>query len=303
MTMKNTSITSNLITEGQKKQYKRFVEDATNRGVELALEKVNLDKTGFQRLLEHGDEFNSAIAEVIVAKTLELSVSNQFADEEMKSSYGYLSGYKPKGITEQTNILRQLFPGIGFADEKIANQPVPKGAEGWFAIPKWQSIAPTYGEAVQKVLNLIKKTRDGKFQNYREGQIDEKHLRQSEKSAKMFRKFAESQKDYDILVIPAQFGFNHRGRSVRRALEVMNASEFGLGAFAIGIMLLTHPERLQNYDDLYIDCPGDEFSPEADGDFSGAPDFFFIDGGVRFDTLWVSSASVYYGSASGFVPQ
>ena len=184
--MKNTSITSNnLITDGQKKQYKRFVEDATNRGVELALEKVRLDKTGFQRLLENGDEFNSAIAEVIVAKTRELSVSNRFADEEVTSKYGYLSGYKnPKGITEQTNILRQLLPGYRICRRKD-RQPsrVPEGAEGWFAIPKWQSVAPTYGEAVQKVLDLIKKTRDGKFYNYREGQLGPKNLRQSEKSA------------------------------------------------------------------------------------------------------------------------
>ncbi len=302
--MKNTSITSNnLITDGQKKQYKRFVEDATNRGVELALEKVPLDKTGFQRLLENGDEFNSAIAEVIVAKTRELSVSNQFANEEVKSSYGYLSGYKPKGITEQTNILRQLLPGIGFADEKLASQLVPESAEGWFAIPKWQSVAPTYGEAVQKVLDLIKKTRDGKFYNYREGQLGPKNLRQSEKSAKMFQKFGEEQKDFDILVIPAQFGILHRGRSVRRAREVMNANQFGLGAFAIGIMLLTHPERLQNYDDLWIDCAGDEFSPGADGDFSEAPLFDFGDGRVGFRTDWVSDAYDLYGSASGFVPQ
>jgi len=301
--MKKTSITSNLITDGQKKQYKRFVEDATNRGVELALEKVSLDKTGFQRLLENGDEFNSTIAEVIVSKTRELSVSNQFADEEVKSSYGYLSGYKPKGITEQTNILRQLFPGIGFADEKLVSQPVPEGAEGWFAIPKWQSTAPTYGEAVQKVLDLIKKTRDGKFYNYREGQLGPKNLRQSEKSAKMFQKLGEEQRDHDILVVPAQFGILHRGRSVRRAREVMNANQFGLGAFAIGIMLLTHPERLQNYDDLWIDCAGDEFSPEADGDFSRAPCFGFRGGEVEFGADWVGSAVGRCSSASGFVSQ
>jgi len=51
-------------------------------------------------------------------------------------------------------------------------------------------------------------------------------------------------KHHDILVVPAQFGLRHRGRSVRRVREVMNANEFGLGVFAIGIMLLTHPERL-----------------------------------------------------------
>ena len=292
------------ITDGQRKQYLRFVEDATQKGAKLALEQVPIDKEGFQKLIERGDEFNSAIAALIVAKTRELSVSNQFANEEVESSYGYPSGYqKPKSITEQTNILRQFFPGIGYADEKIAEQLFPRNTEGWFAIPRWEKIAPTYREACQKVFEIIKKTRNGKFQNYREGQLDPMHLRQSEKSAKMFQKLADEQNDHDILVIAAQFGLRHRGRSVRRAREVMNALEFGLGTFAVGIMLLTHPDRLQHYDDLWIDCAGDEFSYAAGGRFGLAPCFSFYDGRLRFDAHGVANAYGFYGSASASVPQ
>lgn len=264
------------ITEGQKKQYLRFVEDAAER----ALKETGLDKDGLQKLIENGDEFQSRI----VTAVRELSVSNQYADEETESSYGYLSGYKPKGITEQTNILRQLFPGVGFADEKLAEGQLPPNAEGWFAIPRWEKIAPTYGEAVQKVLDLIKQTRNGAFYNYRDGQLGPQYLRQSQKSAKAFQKLGDEQKDHDILVVPAQFGLRHRGRSVRRAREVMNANEFGLGAFAVGIMILTHPERLMNYDDLWIDCAGDEFAPDADGGFSESPFFEFFGDLVEFGT-------------------
>ncbi|OQA35486.1 MAG: hypothetical protein BWY53_00760 [Parcubacteria group bacterium ADurb.Bin326] len=283
------------ITEGQKKQYLRFVEDAAER----ALKETGLDKDGLQKLIENGDEFQSRI----VTAVRELSVSNQYADEETESSYGYLSGYKPKGITEQTNILRQLFPGVGFADEKLAEGQLPPNAEGWFAIPRWEKIAPTYGEAVQKVLDLIKQTRNGAFYNYRDGQLGPQYLRQSQKSAKAFQKLGDEQKDHDILVVPAQFGLRHRGRSVRRAREVMNANEFGLGAFAVGIMILTHPERLMNYDDLWIDCAGDEFAPDADGDFSWSPFFEFSDGVVGFVTFWVDIACGSFGSASGLVSQ
>lgn len=288
-------MTTQSITSGQTKQYKRFVEDAADK----ALAEVGLDKDGLQKLIENGDEFQACI----IAGIRELSVSNQFADEEVESSYGYLSGYKPKGITEQTNILRRLFPGVGFADEKLAEGTLPPNAEGWFAIPRWEKIAPTYGEAMQKVLDLIKQTRNGKFYNYREGQLGPQYLRQSQKSAKAFQKLGDEQKDYDILVVPAQFGLRHRGRSVRRAREVMNANEFGLGAFAIGIMILTHPERLMNYDDLWIDCAGDEFALDADGVFSDAPYFSFVGGVVKFLTNWFGYASDYYGSASGFLPQ
>lgn len=301
----NKSITSS-ITEGQRTQYERLVEDAAKKAVVIALKKANLDKDGMQKLFESGDDFQSAIIDNIVAKTCEMSVSNQYADEEVKSNYGYFSGYKkPKSITEQTNILRQLFPGIGFANEELTQKPLPENseAEGYFAIPRWESVANTYGEAVQKVFNLIKQTRNGNFYNHREGQLGPKYLQQSAKTAKAFRKFGEDQKGYDILVVSAQFGFLHRGRSVRRAREVMSAFQFGLGAFAIGIMILTHLERLQYYDDLWIDCAGDEFAPVADGVFSHAPIFRFSVGEVEFGTGRVGSAYDSYGSASGFLPQ
>jgi hypothetical protein len=224
-----------------------------------------------------------------------------FECEEVESSYAYPKGYKVKGITEQTNILRQLFPGIGFADEKIAEQPLPPNAEGWFAIPKWQTVAATYGEAVEKVLAMIASKR--KFYNYRDGQLGAEYLRQHAKTVKMFQKLGDEQKDHDILVVPAQFGLRHKGRSVRRAREVFAANEFGLGAFAIGIMLLTHPEREVQWEQLHVDCAGDEFAPDADGDFSGAPVFGFDDGGVEFHAHWFGRADEDCGSASAFVSQ
>jgi len=290
----NTSITSS-VTDGQKKQVKRFAEDAIDR----AFAEGVLDKDGIQKLVEKGDEFQDDI----VASIRRLSVFNQFADEEVESSCGYLSGYKPKGITEQTNRLRELIPGVGFADEKLAEQPLPAGAEGWFAIPKWQTIAPTYGEALQKVLDLIKKTRNGKFYNYREGQLGADRLRQHPKTAKAFEKLCEQQKDHDILVVPCQFGKLHAGRSVRRAREVMPMSQFGLDPFAIACMVLTHPERLQHYDDLWVDCAGAEYDYDADGQWDSAPYFDFDDDKVKFDTGYVNDANDDYGSASAFLPQ
>ena len=288
-------------TAGQIKQINRFASDA----VEKVLTELGLDNPGAQRVIEHGDEFAEAIRTAALASLKDLSVSDKFKDEEVKSNYGYLSGYrKPKSITEQTNILRQIFPGVGFADEKLAEREVPANAEGWFAIPKWQTIAPTYSEAVQKVLDAIKKARNGKFYNYRDGQLNDQRLRQTAKTASVFQKLSDEQKDHDILVVAGQFGLRHRGRSVRRAREVFSQNEIGLGAFAVGIMILTHAERLQNVDDLWIDCAGDEFDdPDADVRFDPAPYFRFNGGEVKFDTYWSDRAYDYYGSASAFVPQ
>ena len=288
-----TLITS--VTEGQKKQYERFFDDARDK----ALKEANLGKDDIQKLIEKGDEFQSRIMVTIK----ELSVSNQFADEEVESKYGYLSGYEPKPIVEQMKVLRKLFPEVGSIDEKLAEADLLPNAEGWFAIPRWKKIAPTYGKAVQKVLDLIKQTRDGKFHNYREGKLGPQHLRQHAKTAKMFHAIGDEQKDHDVLIVLAQFGLNHRGKSVRRAREVMNASEFGLGAFATGIMILTHPERLQDYNDLWIDCAGDEYAPGAGGDFSHALYFSFDGGEVRFRASRIGGPGGSCGSVSGFVPQ
>jgi len=279
------------ITSNQRKQIVRFVEDG--------IDAMNLQKDGAQHLIEKGGEFQTELEKLVER----FSIAGRCADEEVESSYGYLSGYKPKGITEQTNRLRELFPGIDYESVKLAEAGLPENAEGWFAIPRWNKVAPTYNEAVQKVLDLIKQTRNGVFYNYREGELGPHQLRQSAKSVSVFQKLGDEQKDQDILVVPAQFGLRHRGRSVRRAREVMNANECGLGAFAIGIMLLTHPERLKHYDDLWIDCAGDEFAPSADSDFSESPYFEFDVGRVGFGTGDVDDASVCYGSASGCLPQ
>ncbi|MEI8061361.1 MAG: hypothetical protein WCG99_03660 [Candidatus Berkelbacteria bacterium] len=301
MTM-SASITSSR-TDDQVRQVTQRFEAAARRGVELALRKVDPDRDGVQRLIEVGAEADEEIIEAILNVVRSHSVTNQFADEETESEYGYLSGYAPKDITTQTNRLRELFTGIGYADEQIAMGELLANAEGWFAIPKWQTMAPTYGEAVQMVLDMIKQTRSNKFYNYCENLLDPAHLRQSAKSEKIWEAIAEQQPNHDIMVVQAQFGLLHRGRSVRRAREVMNANQFGLGAFAVGIMLLTHPERLQNYDDLYVDCAGDEFSSEAAGGFGNAPYFNFSDGGVKFYAYWVGDTYARYGSASGFLPQ
>jgi hypothetical protein len=266
--------------------------------LEAQWDKAALSEEEAQRVNEA-----SGLADLIVGFIAKNRASNQFANEEVKSNYGYPKGYQQKDVHAQANLLRELISGVGFADEKLAEPPLPNGAEGYFAIPRWQTVAPTYREAVEKVFALLAKQRKGKFQNYREGQLGEQYLRESEKTVAAFQKLSDEQKGYDILVVPAQFGTRHRGRSVRRAREVMNSSEFGLGAFAVGIMLLTHPEREIQWEQLHIDCAGDEYSPDGDGRFVGAPLFGFDDGELGFGNGWVDGPRYGYGSASGFVSQ
>lgn len=278
--------------------------------LEAAYNKAGLSEDEAQRVNEA-----AGAGDLIMQFIEEHRYRIEYEDEEVASKYGYLSGYKPNGIVEQTNRLRELFPGLGYANQELLTQiekgeaKLPENAEGWFAIPNWRKnpkiFGSTYSGAVQKILDLLKQTRKGRFHNYRDGAIDEKHLRQSVKSEEFWTKLAEAQGNPDILLVPAQFGIRHRGRSVRRARVIIGdtGNEVGLDAFAVGSMLLTHPNRLEHYDDLYIDCAGDEFSPEGDGVFSVAPIFSFDDDRLRFDTFGVDDTSDNFGSASGFSPQ
>lgn len=229
--------------------------------------------------------------------------SDKYANEEVPSNYGYPEGYKPKGIADQLAQLRVLFPTVGRANIGILfDGPLPDGAEGWFAIPRWDCIASTYNEALDVVLATLAETRP--FHNCREGQLGPNRLRRSDRTVEMRKKLIMEQ-NADILIVPAQFGKRHAGRSVRRARALMeNTNEFGLGAFEVACMLLTHIERLTRYEDLWIDCAGDEYDyPAAVVRFVSAPFFNFSGGQLRFGTCWDGLACGRFGSASGFLPQ
>lgn len=70
--MKTSSSTS-AQTEDQEKNYRRLVEDAAKRAVDLALSEVVADKAGWDRLLAKGNELGKVIVEAIISKTRELS--------------------------------------------------------------------------------------------------------------------------------------------------------------------------------------------------------------------------------------
>lgn len=223
-----------------------------------------------------------------------------YIDECVASECGYASGHRPKGIAEQVAVLARWFPGLGPVDGKLAERPLPPGAEGWFAVPRWQAVAPSYVEAVEKVFTALAASRD--FSRWHDGDVVEGTLAPSETTDRAFQALADAQ-GHDILVVAAQFGLRHRGSSMRRVRVSLEPSEFGLGAFAVGIMLLTHPERLLHDDDLLIDAMGDAcIATDGQEIFSGAP-YFYLDGSLLEAGIDDTSRVVAYcGSATGFVP-
>jgi len=304
-------------TVGQEKQLKRLLEDGWPKAYALLLKKFNPDKDGMDRLLGKGDEIVNAMTDAILEKAREFTVVDRYADEEVESSYRYPDEYKgPWPIKEQIMKLAKMIfrldpkPALEFADKILPTFTLPADAEGWFAtlspsaleklFPQVTDLGERYCTAVLIVLERIAASRQ--FYNYRKGQITEHHLRQHAHTVSAIAKIAEVQKG-DILIIPAQLGLRHRGRSVRRAHVCFANGEFGLRSLDMGCIALTHPERFVRFEELDTDCLGDEFAPEADGVFSLSPFFRWSGGGLRFGADVVDVADGGFGSASGFPPQ
>ncbi len=292
ITQKNTAATAGQI---------RMLGQVATAAVLKSLEETSLNNIDAQRIIEHGDKFSIGIRESVTRLLQGLSASDTFQNEEVLSDEGYYSGYEPKSIAEQMKILRGLFPKIGNADESLAEGKLPLGAEGWFAIPRWQDFAATYAEAVEIALAKIEEVYGDNFYNCHKGRLGLYSLRQSVETADMLERIGQEQEFYDVLVIPAQFGLRHRGRSIRRSVEVFADDEFGLGVFAICIMILTHPERIMHHSDLWIDCFGDEYDDPNSGVRIDYSIFFgFIRDRVECDMGWSGYVDRGCGLASGF---
>ncbi|MFA7302795.1 MAG: hypothetical protein WC030_03545 [Candidatus Paceibacterota bacterium] len=264
--------------------------------VDTAYNKAGLDEDEAQRIND-----TPGLAELIASFIGDNRNDSKYKDEEVESNCGYLSGYtKPRPLAEQAARLRELFPGIELTYDET-ERPVPAGAEGNFLILNWHAIALTYVEAVQIVFAKLKETRDNAFINYRENEMTSANLHETARKGEAMATLRLKQR-HNLLVVAAQFGLRHAGRSMRRARVVIGGKGFGLGAFEIGVMLLTHPERVAHYDDLWVDCPGDEFKPSDKSAFGYAPYFFCDGGGLAFHVFEDGVESDHSGSASGSVP-
>ncbi|MDD4409809.1 MAG: hypothetical protein PHW52_04125 [Candidatus Pacebacteria bacterium] len=171
----------------------------------------------------------------------------------MKS--GYFSGYgEPKSIEEQVRILKGSFPYLDYSIKGDFCRP--KGSEGLFVIPKWNKVGETYLKATLKVIDILRSLYGGRIIKWG-NDFTEYTYYQNPRSQKAIE-FINEQHPSDIVILPAQFGMRLKGSSVANAKKRFYVNEFGLSTYEVGIMLITHQERLQQYDDLRIYCLGDD---------------------------------------------
>lgn len=305
------------VTNSQIDQINQLVNDTIGHIVS----ELGLDATGADNVIEQGEEFADGIRKAVTTLLKELSLPYKFKEEEVESSdFDYGSGYRPidreasfeevlQDLYRQAEIISKLFGikplfDVEWAREKWKN--LPDGAEKLFLIPQLEKIAPTYEQVCYKVSNLILQTRSGKFYSHSfEGKFGLDQLRQSARSVSFWNKLDAEQKGHDLLVVPAQFGLRHSGRSFRRACEVMDENECGLGVFAVGTMLLTHPERLQQESIsriLRINCSDEYNDSNANDRFVHVMGFDLENTNwLRLVTHWRGQAMPYFGFASMFL--
>jgi len=284
-------------TEQQNRLLQEFLADAAQEAYRGAIEQ--LDRQSAQTVLDMNSKLKSEVAARIVEIIQRHTVSDKFKDEEVGSNRVYPPTYHVRPVEAQVTELRKLFPGLGACQEKLGRRPLPLGAEAWFAIPRWQALAPTYNEAVEKMLAVLATKR--KFSNRIIGKLGDKYLRQCERTILAAKILGEQQEGNDILVVAVQAGMLHRGASARRTRISMVGNEYGLGVFAIGCILLTHPERLSTLDTLMIDCSGDEYSVRSDYTFDRVPLFDYDVGGIEFSIFYEDRARNLWGTPTAFL--
>jgi hypothetical protein len=281
----------------QNEQLQEFLREAVHTAYLASIER--LDIISAQTVLDAGKKLKAEIAASVEEIIQRHTASDKFKEEEVGSSRVYPPTYRVRPIEAQVTELKKLFPSLGSCMEKLARKPLLEGAEAWFAIPRWQALAPTYNEAVEVVLGVLATRR--KFQNRIVGRLGPTYLRQSERAKLAAKILADQQQGQDILVIAAQSGMLHRGCSARRARMRMAGNEFGAGVYAVACMLLTHPERLSSEDALMIDCGGDEYSMRGDYTFDRVPLFDYDIAGIEFSIFYEDRSRNLWGTPSGFL--
>ena len=260
-----------------------------------ALMKADLPPHTLSLLAHHHAMLGGAVENAITSVINRLTI-DQFHLEELENRYRDFIGYEPKTLKYQiSTFTRGLVNGKLL--EMIKRRQIVRrpGAEGWFVVPHWSSDGDTYQEALENVLTRLKKAYSGRFINKCDGKLGPEYLSQTPEKINAMNIVQQAQ-GTDLLIVAAQLGFKHCGRSSRRACAIMNDGEFSLGAYEVGIILLTHSTNLGIY------CAGDKYSPCADGDLDNyVLCFDFEDGNLVLSCRRTRTPNGGYGTASGFL--
>lgn len=167
---------------------------------------------------------------------------------------------------------------------------LPDGADRWVLIPDWTLFASTYARAVAIVFDAINRF---SLNQFHDSGIGPEKIKLSTMTEKGFHKIRKEQSS--MRIVPIQIGQRYRGLEPDRAIKLFREDEFPLDVFSIGIILLTHPEILDDERDPSIICVGN-MTFRRENRAGHLPTY-------RFDKkLMLSSIPSYIGSKNFVIP-
>jgi hypothetical protein len=292
------------ITSEQLSNLIGLVQSEARKAVETQLSSANVSYEEAHKLIASSTVFQKHFKNATFAAFRELYLKPKHASNE------YLG---PEAVDHQLERIRFLFPEIGGANSaflsKLKSGEIsydPQGFlekdRGFWCIPRWESIASTYSEAVRTIFTLLKESFGGKFSASASSQIDEHCLKESKYKREMMQKLFEQQGS-DVLIMEAQFGDRYAGMIAKQVRARMASNEFCLGIYEVAIMLLLAKNRFSlQHNNLGIDASGDLWRYPGSEKFVCTP--FFSQRailGVEFGCHRMLDKK-YYGAASALVP-
>jgi len=297
----------NKVSKGQTKAFFKAVNGQAKSAAKRILREELLDRNSVWELLCNGTGLEDGFVDAIIRASKSSVSSNRYISQKVESTFGYpptYSGFFP--IEEQIQFVAKrhnLNPEKALTYAQVLKAlTLPKKAEGFIAMPWWKAIASTYGEAVQNLCNKVAQSR--KFHNYREGKLSDAYVQLFEHTKRAFETMREAQRS-DILVFPAQAGFHHIGESILYARDeflLSTDNEFGADPIMGFTILLNHPGRMSQSNEVDMDLPGVEYAPDGDGVFSESLIVGFSGAEVEFGWRRLGYPYGDYGSVSGFLP-
>lgn len=238
---------------------------------------------------------------------LAAQIAKLLTSQEKRTEYTYPPEYKTLNIVDQVTALQKISAFAELDATWILNE-----GQDWYDslnLPDWveNPLVYVWYESLggyHVALDLIIKTitEERGFYNYCKNPLTPGYLRQN-KATREAEIRLKTYQPGDFLIVPSQAGNRWGNYPVCEVRELYDNGEFGLGAVAVGCLILSHPNRLVDCEELDMDCPGDEIE-ERDSDFrfGRAPGFRFFDNKVKLGAGLVNIPDERFGSVSGYFP-
>jgi hypothetical protein len=226
----------------------------------------------------------------------------------MKSRHSNHQKRGPRPIEEQVQTLAAAFSlsadrALTFIATELPQLTLPSDADRWFAIlspTTLERASPTRCDADRRYyegLYLIfqRLTQSCSFTNNALIPLYKRRLFQRSETIAAIDQVAQRQKG-DILIIPANIGFGG-GTSLWRSGD----KSFGLRSSEVACIILSNLESLRKFENLEIECAGDEVNPEC-GSVKGVPCFRCKKGMITYYVNELGCGRNSLGTGYGFFP-